>query len=343
LIPHSQPNITPSELLAMQEVLNSAMLSSGENTAELEKQLAAYLNKNHALMTGNGSQAQVLILMALGIGPGKEVILPSYVCDKVYKAVEITGAKPVLVDIGLNWLMEPNNVVPYLQKNTAAIILPHVYGYNAWQQGFEQFNVPIIEDICQSLGHNHLPFRTGTYTDFAFTSFHGTKPLAAGEGGMVFVNDEKVFGKLVQIRNSNPLFTKSTEMVASLALSQLNRYADVLKRRGEIAAFYNNNIESALTESSQDSLVQSMHFRYILKSNKDFEVIKAEYYKAGIHVRKGVDNLIHREIGLSDDTFPNSTNSYNTTVSIPLLPQLTQAQCEHIVATTNDLFKAGVL
>lgn len=343
MILHSQPNITQSELLALQEVLNSAMLSSGDKTTQLEKQLAAYLNKKHALITGNGSQAEVLILLALGIGPGKEVILPSYVCNKVYKAVEITGAKPVLVDIGLNWLMEPSNVAPYLQKNTAAILLPHVYGYNGWQQNFEQFNVPIIEDICQSLGHNHLPFRTGTYTDFAFTSFHGTKPMAAGEGGMVFVNDEEVFAKIVQIRNTNPLFTKSTEMVASLALSQFNRYGDLLKRRDEIATFYNNNIEPTLTESSQDRLLKSMHFRYILKSNKDFDLIKAEYYKAGIHVRKGVDNLIHREIGLSDDAFPNSTNAYNTTVSIPLLPQLTQTQCEHIVGTTNSLFQVGIL
>jgi dTDP-4-amino-4,6-dideoxygalactose transaminase len=343
LIPHSQPIVTNLETDAVLGVLNTALLSSGENSAELEQELAKYLNKEHALFTGNGSQAQTLIMQAIGVGPGKEVILPTYVCSKVAKAVEILGAKPIIVDIGDSWLLEPQNVRNKINENTAAIILPHVYGFNAWSEDFLQWGIPVIEDICQSTGSNNANLRTGTYTDFAFTSFHGTKPLAAGEGGMLFVNDSNLFEKIKQIRKSNPLYTLGTEMASALALSIFKQYDKILAKRQEIANIYTANIDQSLVEHYKSGTLKSMSFRYILKSNGNFDAIRIAYLNEGIHVRKGVDSLVHREFKFADNEFPKSVKAFETTVSIPILPHLTAEQVNHIVETTNKLHKAGVL
>jgi dTDP-4-amino-4,6-dideoxygalactose transaminase len=319
------------------------MLSQGPVTAELERELAQYLNKNFALFTGNGSQAQALILMAKGVGPGSEVILPSYVCHKVYSAIEITGATPVLTDIGDNWVMTPAEVKKAITSKTKAIILPHVYGINAWTEEFNDFGIPVLEDICQSLGHNNAAFRTGTYTPFAFTSFHGTKPMGAGEGGMMFVNDETLFHKILEIRESNPLITDGNELVAAVALSQFKRYNSILNRRKEIAEFFMNSINPELWQNMKMVSEKSMYFRFLLKSTRPFESIKQEFYKRGIHVRKGVDNLIHREIGLSDNLFPNSTRAYETTVSIPLLPQLTHDQLLSVTDAVEEIHRLTLI
>lgn len=343
IIPHSQPWIGDAEKKAVIEVMDSAMLSSGSVTNNLEAYLAEYLQKKHALFTGNGSQAQTLLLLGMGVGLGDEVILPSYVCNKVYKAVEITGATPVLADIGDRWLMEPENVKPLISPRTAAIVLPHVYGLNGWSEKFREFNIPLIEDICQSLGHTNKNWRTGTYTDYAFTSFHGTKPLGAGEGGMLFINDSKLFEKILKIRRKNAMYTLGTEMVAATALSQFQRYDAILKRRREIADYYNQNLPEKLNREMKALTASSMNFRYILKSEKGFEHIKTTFMDRGIHVRKGVDNLIHREKGKEDLEFPNSTSAFESTISIPLLPQLSNEEVKYIVSVTNELFNKHIL
>lgn len=342
-IPHSQPWISEAEKIAVMEVMDSAMLSSGSVTNKLEAFLAEYLQKKHSLFTGNGSQAQTLLLLGMGVGLGDEVILPSYVCNKVYKAVEITGATPVLADIGNRWTIEPEHVKPLINPRTAAIVLPHVYGLNGWAEKFMEFNVPVIEDICQSLGHSDKNARTGSYTGYAFTSFHGTKPVGAGEGGMLFINDSKQFEKILKIRRNNAMYTLGTEMAAATVLAQMQRYESILQRRREIAEYYNTNLPEALNRKMQNLTSSSMNFRYLLHSEKEFDSIKKAFIERGIHVRKGVDNLIHRETGREDAEFPNSTAAFEQTVSIPLLPQSSDEEIQYIVSVTNELFEKNII
>ena len=105
MIPHSQPWITEHDKILMGSLLDSRMLSNGVLMSKLELELAQYLNKKYAIFTGNGTQAQVLILKALGIGPGDEVILPTYVCDKVLKGILFVGATPVFCDVNGHWCL----------------------------------------------------------------------------------------------------------------------------------------------------------------------------------------------------------------------------------------------
>jgi dTDP-4-amino-4,6-dideoxygalactose transaminase len=319
------------------------MLSRGDQMLKMEQDLAAYLNKKYALFTGNGTQAQMLILKSLGIGPGDEVILPTYVCDKVWKGVTAIGANPVLCDVGENGVMSSAEIAPKITIKTKAIILVHIFGINAWTEDLSAFNIPIIEDICQSFGSIKYENRTGTFTSYAFTSFHGTKALGLGEGGMLFVNDEAQFEEIKRLKANLGFVTSGTEITAAMGNAQLGRYQIGLERRKEIAMDYLHSIPKELNTWANAIVGKSMHFRYVLKSNKDWETIRKKYLEQGIHVRKGVDALLHRQYGLSDENFPTAAQLFTQAVSIPILPQLTTEESERIVKATKLLFKQGIV
>ncbi|MBS3912920.1 MAG: DegT/DnrJ/EryC1/StrS family aminotransferase [Bacteroidetes bacterium] len=338
-IPHSQPWITEAEESAVQAVMQSALLSKAEGITAFEKKMAEHLNKKFALFTGNGSQAQALILMAMELAMDDEVILPSYVCKKVYDAVIFAGATPVLCDIGTDWLMTPEEVAQKISGKTRAIILPHVVGLNGWNADFNSFGIPVLEDICQSFSDQDGP---GTYTNFAFTSFHGTKPIAAGEGGMLFVNDENIYSKILKIRKEIPVFTVGNELTSAVANTLLERWNVILQRRKEIAELYHFHLPQRLNMKFLKQK-NATNFRYLLQSDKDFQSIRLAYLDKGIHVRQGIDNLIHRDIGLSDTEFPNSSFLFQTTVSIPILPQLKEEEIQHIISVTKEFAEKEII
>lgn len=343
IIPHSQPSITQAEQDAVRRVLFSGMLSKGEITAELETKLAAYLNKKYALFTGNGTQAQMLILQALGIGTGDEVILPTYVCDKVLKGILAVGATPVLCDVNVEGIMDFNTISAKISDKTKAIILVHIFGINAWSAQLKSLNIPIVEDICQSLGSINPEDRTGIHTDFAFTSFHGTKSLAAGEGGMLFVNDDAILSKIISIKKEAGFYTSGTDLVAAVALSMCNSIEKNLKKRSEIAKRFNQELHPNLAHFMNSLASKSMNFRYIIRSEQNWDHIQAAYLEKGIHVRKGVDALIHRILNLPDAEFPGACAVFNSTVSIPILPQLQAEDVSHIILASNELQERGIL
>ncbi len=308
-----------------------------------EEKAAMYLGKKHALFTGNGTQAQMLLLRALGIGVGDEVILPTYVCDKVWKGIVAVGATPVLCDIDLNGCMSVDEISKKITTRTKAIILVHIFGINSWNEALAQLNIPIIEDICQSFGGLDNNNTTGKYTAYGFTSFHGTKALGLGEGGMLFTDDTSLFEKIKGLKSEMGFITSGTDVIASLGLSQLQRYDEGLMRRKEIAASYFEKIDSVLNSWIAEIRDRSMFFRYVLKSQGEWEQIRESYLEHGVHVRKGVDSLLHRQYGFSDVEFPNATQLFEQAVSIPILPQLTDEQVNRIIEITNELKEKRIL
>jgi perosamine synthetase len=338
MISHSQPWITESELDATKSVLSSGMLFKGTISIALEKQMANYLNKSFSLATGNGTQAMMLLLSGMGIGPGDEVILPSYVCDKVYFGVIRLGARPVLCDIGNQWVMTYDSVKKVVSDKTAAIILVHIFGINAWDNDFENLNIPIIEDLCQSFGHIDPFKRTGRYSRFSFTSFHGTKCIQSGEGGMLFCEDEQVFNTIKEKVHTWPEITHYSDLQAAPALAILNRYDDILSIRNTIASRFMDEFPKDLIDRSKIPSLNSMFFRFPLKWEMNFTILQTDFYKEGIAIRKGVDSLIHRQLEISDAEFTETVNTFKSTVSIPILPQLRKSQIDHIIRTTNNIW-----
>ena len=342
MIPHSQPWIQKSDLAAFSECVESSMLSYDAISKTLETEMAAYLSKNYALQTGNGTQAQFILLKALGIGPGDEVIIPTYACDKVLKGILATGAKPVLCDVNPYWIMDEQTIYKHVNKKTKAIILVHIFGINAFKEELRNFQIPIIEDVCQSFGGMPKE-RTGTFTGYAFTSFHGTKMLSSGEGGMVFVNEGEIFEKCVSIQKEFGLLCRGTDLGASILQKQFNRISENLALREQIMKRYLSELPERLIARFKTVKSKSNGYRFLLQTVGEYQLIKNEYEKSDIAVRKGVDSLIHARYESAYQDFPNATNLFNTTISIPILPQLTEADVSRIISATQLIFSRGIL
>ena len=291
MIFHSRPWINQDDINFVNETLNSGMISSGEKVKEFEKAFASYTSTKNAIACNSGLSALILGLSNLGIKKNDEIIMPTYVCHSVADAVKFVGAKPVFCDSGSLWNITAETVDKCITSQTKAIIAVHILGVSAETRNFMHFNTPVIENFCQALG---LPNNiTG---DMAFFSFNATKCLATGEGGMLVSNNTL---------NCDNSPYKMTDIQAALGLSQLKRFDVMLKKRRKIAEKYLLKLPDYLTQEISQVKDRTMFFRFPLryKGNKSFEEIQAEFAENNIAVRHGVDKLLHREYGFSDNNF----------------------------------------
>ncbi len=334
MIPHSQPYITTEQGLAVQQCINESMVSRGARTLAFEQAHAQLLNKQHAIACGSGTQALIAIFKHLKIGQGDEVILPTYVCHKVADAVLAVQAKPVLCDINQQWVMSPETVESKITANTKAIILVHIFGIDAWNTEFLNFKIPIIEDICQATGKFAGNAGPGSYTSFAFTSFHGTKVITTGQGGMAFCNNSQAQQEIKNILKQQ-FHADFSDLQAALGLAQLQGLPNNLAQRKAISEAYLSQLQPSLT--LQTKQIHSMFFRFPVVSTIPYPEARALFEKQGISIRQGVDSLIHQQWNLPNADFPNATQLYNTTLSLPILPQLSPSQVQHVVQVSNTI------
>jgi UDP-4-amino-4-deoxy-L-arabinose-oxoglutarate aminotransferase len=234
----------------------------------------------------------------------------------------------VFCDIGPDgWNMTPESVAPAVTTRTRAIVVVHTFGIASDTAGFASLGVPLVEDCCQSLGARRRGQQTGTLGQVAVYSFHATKCLTTGEGGMVVSRQRD---SLAAVRQ-DPLAVL-TDMQAVLGLRQLARYDQMLARRRAIADRYFAELPAACTETLRRYRSESMFFRFPLSVRRPFAPLQAELAAIGVQVRKGVDALLHRQVGLDDARFPNAVERFNRTVSVPLYPALADAEVESVIA-----------
>jgi perosamine synthetase len=328
LIPHSRPWVTKADIVAVSGVLASSMLGQGERVRHLERRLAAWLHAADGVAVGSGSAGIVLALHSLDIGTGDEVIAPTYVCRSVVEAVLAAGAHPVLCDVGPAWVMTAADAARVIGTHTRAIVVPHMYGIFADIDAFRPLGLPIIEDCAQALDASCSRALKG---DVAVLSFHPTKCLTAGEGGMALAADADLVARMRAYRDGggyvSRLFCPLSDVAAGLALSQLDRYEQGLARRREIAANYRNAVDSCCPAAlNPAALERSMFFRFPLHLAGGLDACQHSFARMGVQVRKGVDELLHRLTGRSDAEFPFAVAHFEMTVSLPIYPALTRAQ-----------------
>jgi UDP-4-amino-4-deoxy-L-arabinose-oxoglutarate aminotransferase len=339
---HSKPWITEEDKLAVNAVLTSGLLGSGDVTKEFEEKFADWVGaSNPGVAVSSGAASVFLALKTLGVKTGDEVILPTYVCWTVLEAVISCGAQPVLCDVGQNWIVEPENVKGLITKKTKGIIVPHMYGIFADVKRFKVFGIPVIEDCAQAVGDKLIDKIEG---DIAIFSFQPTKCLTTGEGGMVVTQDPILASKAKELRDGpensgkERVFAPMSNMNAALGLSQLKRYSVFLERRRKLAGKYLTNL-SAIDQNliNFDAKASSMFFRMPLKLKGGLEKYQPLFAEQKIHIRKGVDKLLHRLMGQADEKFPVATDLFNSTISLPIYPALTDEELERCLQS-QDLF-----
>lgn len=340
-IPHSSPGINDVDIQSVVECLRTGMIARGCETEAFEDELASTTGYSFTFATSSGAAAITVALKALGVGPNDEVVMPTYVCESVMHAVRASGATEILCDTGASWVMDVASVLPHIGPRTRAIIAVHIFGLAVDSAALRSSTgIPVVEDCCQALGPVADGSWIGAKGDVAVFSFHPTKCLAAGEGGMVATNCSNTAHRIATMKSSDkPLFS-FCDFQAALARSQLGRYEETLRRRVQIANRYFEMLPEVYTAALRSLKHKSMFFRFPLVYQGDFDMVHQRLAGRGIQIRRGVDSLIHRKSGLPDAFFANAVRHFRETISIPILPQLSEEDVDRVIHEIRLLYQA---
>jgi perosamine synthetase len=344
MIPHSRPWILQEDVRSVEPVISSGFVAAGSLVETFEKEVAALHAVRGGVAVASGTAALTLALRALGLRSASEVILPTYVCSAVLSAVVAAGLKPVLCDVGDDGLINLNTAERCLTNHTAALIVVNLFGRMVDLAPLRTLEIPIIEDSCQAFG---VPLASRVSTGdlgLGILSFHATKAITTGEGGMVVCHDFAFLERLRGVRDGLSLDTgfvspPLSDLQAALGVSQLRRYPEMLARRREIGHRYASVLSgSDVIFDSPERISSSAAFRFVIRSAVPFEKVCRAFAMDGITVRRGVDKLLHRSVGQDPTLFPVAERLFAESVSIPIYPALREHEVERIAATLAKVF-----
>jgi UDP-4-amino-4-deoxy-L-arabinose-oxoglutarate aminotransferase len=217
-----------------------------------------------------------------------------------------------------------------------------MYGVFADVAEIRALGVPVIEDCAQAVDYAAKHTICG---DIAVFSFHPTKCMTTGEGGMGVSRSAELVKRMRSIRDgcndasSGRLFSPLSDTAAALGLSQLARYHEALDRRKTIADIYTAALSDIMSGAFlKRAMNNSMHFRYPLVIHGGCARFQNLFLEKKVHVRRGVDKLLHRYRGLPDTLFPNSTLLFNSTVSLPIYPALKDDEAHYCAGVAHEVF-----
>jgi perosamine synthetase len=259
-IPVSRPALIGREREYVMDCLDSSWISSNGKYIELfEKHFAEYLGIKHAMACSNGTTALHLALLALGVGPGDEVIVPTLTYVATANAVSYTGATPVLADCEVNaWTLDAEQIETLITSRTKAIIPVPLYGHPCDMDPIldlaKAHKFHVIEDAAEALGAQYKGKLCGSIAEISTFSFYGNKTITTGEGGMVVTHDDDVAAKvrILKGQGMDPSrrywFSmvgynyRMTNIQAALGVAQLENVGEFLAKRRRIGELYNEHL-----------------------------------------------------------------------------------------------------
>ena len=340
---------------ALAEVVRSGMFINGPRVKELEIRMAERIGVTHAVACGSGTAAQQIALMALGIGPGDEVLVPDFTFIATAEAVATVGAKPVLVDVDpKTFTMDPAAARAAMSERVKAIVPVSLFGQTAALDVFEamaeEFSVHCIEDACQSLGGRLGDRPSGSFGVCSFTSFYPSKPLGGiGDGGMVFTSDEELARRLRLIREHGQVGRHEHEILglnsrldalqaAVLLVKEANFDAEVEMRRAH-AHRYDRALADAVTTPFIAPGRYSSYAQYtICLPDSDSRAEFVDYLGVrGVPTALHYPQPMHTQVSLQkyQDRFeptPVTEQLCDTVLSIPLSAYMCEEDQDQVIA-----------
>ncbi len=347
-----------STLLCLIAVLASGGLAQGPQVAAFENEFAALVDGRRCVAVNSGTSALHMALLALGIGPGDEVIVPSFTFAATANAVSLAGATPVFVDIDLRtFCMDPAAAEAAITERTRAVMPVHLYGHPADMDRLSEIarthGLRILEDAAQAHAARWGGVPVGALGDAAAFSFYPTKNMTSGEGGMVTTASDEVARTVQLLRNQgmekryhNELVgfnTRMSDIHAAIGRVQLQKLAGWTKQRQENAAFLTENLRGVVAPHV-DERAEHVYHQYTIRVPHDARdhfvehlakrgVGSGVYYPVPVHALPSFD----LELDL-----PVTARVAREVISLPVHPSLSLQDLEAIVVAVNDIAEAGV-
>jgi dTDP-4-amino-4,6-dideoxygalactose transaminase len=351
-VPATGLHLGEQERAAIERVLASGMLAQGPEVAAFESEFAAHVEGRPCVAVNSGTSALLLALLALGIGPGDEVVVPSFSFAATANAVALTGARPVFADIEPDhYGLDPSAVEAVITARTSAIMPVHLYGHPAAMDGLREVaarhGLAIVEDAAQAhlaaLGGRPV----GTLGAAAAFSFYPTKNMTAGEGGLVVCADDAVARRVRLLRNqgmerryANEIVgynMRMTDLHAAIGRVQLSRLpAATAQRRCNAAALTAGLAAAApkLVIPGVAAGAEPVWHQYTVRTAERDRVV-AELADRGVRAGVYYPTPIHRlpAYALELD-LPVTDRVAAEVLSLPVHPALSARQLDHVVAAT---------
>lgn len=331
----------------------------GKSVGEFEQEFARYCGVKYCLGVASGTDALLLSLKALGIGPGDEVITTTFTFIATILPILYLGAKPVLVDINENtFQIDEKKVTEAITSKTKAIIPVHLFGYPAPMDEIcriaKKYKLFIIEDACQAHGSLINKKKCGSIGDLGAFSFYPTKNLSApGDGGAIVTNNKKLADTIRALRNIGQFKKYKHDLIgynsrldsihAAILLAKLEFLDLRRKKRKKLAKIYDKFLPaSVILPPGETGNLKPNYLIYTIRLKKRNQLqgflTKAGigtvvYYPVPNHLQKAL-----QELGYQKGDFPIAEKTANEVLSLPLFPELTEQEVKFVCRKIGEFF-----
>ena len=341
----------------VQRVLDSGWFILGQEVEAFEEEFAAYVGAAFAVGVGSGTEALHLGLLACNVGTGDEVITVSHTAVATVAAIELTGARPVFVDIDpRSYTMDPSQLEEMIGPATKAIVPVHLYGQTADLDPIlslaRRHGLKVVEDAAQAHGAQYKGRRAGSLGDVGCFSFYPTKNLGAfGDGGLVVTSDEGVAEKLRLLREygwteryvSSIKGTNSRldELQAAILRVKLKRLDEWNATRREHAALYDELLASAELGTPAEMkygkhcyhiyAVRCKHREQLRKFLRERGVGALVHYPVPVHLQEA-----YRGLGRGEGSLPVAEQVAAEVLTLPVAPEITEGQIRKVCGLIGE-------
>ncbi len=361
-VPTAAPMIGAEERAAVDRVLASGQLAMGPEVAAFEDEFAGLVAGRTCVAVNSGTSALHLALLALGIGPGDEVVVPSFTFAATANAVVLAGATPVFVDIEpATYCMDPAAVEAAVTPRTAAIMPVHLYGHPADTAALGQIagrhGLAVLEDAAQAHAASDGGRPVGTFGAAAAFSFYPTKNMTTGEGGMVVCADEAAARQVRLLRNqgmerryANEVVgfnLRMTDVAAAIGRVQLTRLAGWTEQRRATAAHYDATLDGVGTPAVRTGARHVYHQYTVRVADRDR--VAAALEQRGVGVGVYYPTPVHRlpafaaaPDGVRSVDLPVTERACAEVLSLPVHPGVDDAARDRVVAAVHASLPTAV-
>jgi len=345
---------------AIARTLDNCSFCLGPDVAQFEKDFAAFCGAQHALGFNSGTSALHVAMLLLGVGPGDEVITTPYTFIATSWAISYCGAKPVYVDIDeATFNLNPALIEKAITPRTKAVLPVHLYGQpfdvDAVAAVCKKHNLPFVEDAAQAHGAKYKGKSIGTFGSVSCFSFYPAKNLGAcGEGGALVTNDAKLaarakslreHGSTVRYHHDEVGYNYRLEGIQGAVLGvKLKHLAHWTRERQRVAARYAELLKDTPLQLPPVTVGnESAWHLYTVRSSRRDELKKfldenkignAVHYPMPLHLQK-----VYANIGYRPGDFPVAEKASREVLSLPMFPELTDAQIQRVADVVKDFFR----
>lgn len=355
-VPQLSPWIGKEEYQAIKVCFDNNWITEGPLTHEFEQKLLKLIGAKYGVFAPNGTLALYLGLRALGIGPGDEVIVPSFTFIASATAVQMTGAKPVFVDVNKrNFQIDVSHADRLINKKTKAVMPVHIYGTVADMDSVlrfaKKYKLLVIEDAAQAIGVHWKGKHAGTFGDIGCFSFFADKTITTGEGAFIVTNNATLYDDLLFLRNQGRKNRGSfihprigynfriTDVHAAIGLAQLKKLREIKKRKARILSTYKRlleDIDCDFFEPEKDA--EFIPFRVCIIHKQAHELmnylkensIEPRTFFYPLHKQPCFTYLQKERKDQHDSHFPNAIFGYEHGVCLPIFPTLKDNQISYV-------------